>query len=146
MNMLRIMVALVAGVVFGFGLAFSGMMDPGRVEAFLDITGPWNANLAFVLGGAVLVAFIGVRIGKRMQQPVLADKFNLPTRTTIDARLLGGAAIFGVGWGLAGFCPGPAVASLALGVPTVLGFVAAMSVGMIAHDQLTRSGAGRLGT
>ncbi|MCX7318956.1 MAG: YeeE/YedE family protein [Hyphomicrobiales bacterium] len=139
MSILRLLVGLASGVLFGFGLAFSGMMDPGRVEAFLDITGPWSANLAFVLCGAVLVASIGVQISKRMRHPVLADTFNLPSGTTIDARLLCGAAIFGLGWGLAGFCPGPAVASLSLGLPIVLAFVAAMSVGMILHDRLAKS-------
>jgi uncharacterized membrane protein YedE/YeeE len=135
MSVARSTVALCAGIIFGFGLAFSGMMDPGRVQSFLDVTGPWSANLAFVLAGAVMVAFVGVRISKRMTHPVLDDEFHVSTKSIIDAPLVIGAAMFGVGWGLAGFCPGPAVASLSLGVSGVWVFVAAMVIGMVVHDQ-----------
>lgn len=131
----RVAVGLSAGILFGFGLALSGMMDPGRVEAFLDVTGPWSANLAFVLAGAVMIAFIGVRISKRMAQPMLDDRFHVPTTSKIDAPLVIGAALFGIGWGLAGFCPGPAIASLSLGMTEVWVFVAAMSIGMVVHDR-----------
>lgn len=128
-------VGLCAGLLFGFGLAFSGMMDPGRVQSFLDVTGPWSANLAFVLAGAVMVAFVGVRISGRMAHPLLADEFYIPTKTKIDAPLVIGAALFGIGWGVAGFCPGPAIASLSLGISGVWVFVAAMLIGMIVHDR-----------
>ena len=131
----RSAVGLCAGLLFGFGLALSGMMDPGRVQSFLDVTGPWSANLAFVLAGAVLVAFIGVRVSKRMVRPVLDEAFHVPTRSMIDPPLVIGAALFGIGWGLAGFCPGPAIASLSLGVTEVWGFVAAMTIGMLVHDR-----------
>ena len=131
----RSAVGLCAGLLFGFGLALSGMMDPGRVQSFLDVTGPWSANLAFVLAGAVLVALIGVRVSKRMVRPVLDEAFHVPTRSTIDPSLVVGAALFGIGWGLAGFCPGPAIASLSLGVTEVWGFVVAMTIGMIVHDR-----------
>ena len=131
----RSAIGLSAGILFGFGLALSGMMDPGRVQSFLDVTGPWSANLAFVLAGAVIVAFAGVRISGRMAHPLLDDEFHVPTTSRIDAPLVIGAALFGIGWGLAGFCPGPAVASLSLGVTEVWVFVAAMVIGMVAHDR-----------
>lgn len=131
----RSAVGLCAGILFGFGLALSGMMDPGRVQSFLDVTGPWSANLAFVLVGAVMVAFVGVQILKRMSRPLLDDEFRVPTNSTIDPPLVIGAALFGIGWGLAGLCPGPAVASLSLGVTEVWVFVVAMLIGMIAHDR-----------
>ena len=131
----RSAVGLCAGLLFGFGLALSGMMDPGRVQSFLDVTGPWSANLAFVLTGAVMVAFVGVRISGRMAHPLLADEFHIPTKTMIDAPLVIGAALFGIGWGLAGFCPGPAIASLSLGIRGVWVLVAAMLIGMIVHDR-----------
>lgn len=131
----RSAVGLCAGLLFGFGLALSGMMDPGRVQSFLDVTGPWSANLAFVLAGAVMVAFVGVRISGRMAHPLLDDEFHIPMKSKIDAPLVIGAALFGIGWGLAGFCPGPAVASLSLGVTEVSVFVAAMVIGMVAYDR-----------
>lgn len=131
----RSAVGLCAGLLFGFGLALSGMMDPGRVQSFLDVTGPWSANLAFVLAGAVMVAFVGVWISGRMAHPLLDDEFHIPMKSKIDAPLVIGAALFGIGWGLAGFCPGPAVASLSLGVTEVSVFVAAMVIGMVAYDR-----------
>jgi uncharacterized protein len=133
---LRVLVGLLSGLVFGFGLSLSGMVDPARVRGFLDVTGDWDPSLVFVLGGAVVVATIGYRLSLRLQRPALDDLFHLPTKTTIDAPLLIGSAIFGVGWGLAGLCPGPAVASLTLGLPPTFLFVAAMLVGMIIHDRL----------
>ena len=136
---IRSIVALGAGILFGFGLALSGMMDPGRVEAFLDVTGHWSANLAFVLAGAVAVAFIGVQLSRRMRQPVFDTEFHVPKTAPIDAPLLWGAALFGIGWGLAGFCPGPAIASLSLGLPEVVVFVVAMVIGMVGHDRWRKS-------
>jgi uncharacterized membrane protein YedE/YeeE len=134
--LLRVLAALVSGLIFGFGLSLSGMLDPARVRGFLDITGDWDPSLAFVLGGAVIVATIGYRVSRFVGRPLLDDRFFLPAKTAIDRPLIVGSAIFGVGWGLAGFCPGPAVASLALGLaPTVL-FVIAMLAGMILHDRL----------
>ncbi|QDG94607.1 YeeE/YedE family protein (plasmid) [Rhizobium sp. NIBRBAC000502774] len=133
----RLAVALVAGAIFGFGLSLSGMVDPARVLGFLDIAnGHWDPSLMFVLGGAVLVAVPGVMIQRRMAKPALDQRFHLPEKTAIDAPLLFGSAIFGIGWGLAGFCPGPAVSALATGSPSVILFVAAMAVGMVLHDRV----------
>ena len=134
--MLRSVAALACGSLFGFGLAVSGMLDPTRVRAFLDVFGPWDPSLAFVLAGAVVTSFLGVRLARRLKSPVLTDAYDLPTNRRIDARLVGGAAIFGVGWGLSGLCPGPAVADLALGLTPTLAFVAAMLVGMAAFQVL----------
>jgi uncharacterized membrane protein YedE/YeeE len=130
--------ALVAGLLFGLGLAISGMMDPARVIGFLDVAGRWNPSLAFVLAGAVLVSAAGYALVRRLSHPLFAPKFEIPRRTDIDARLVGGAALFGIGWGLSGFCPGPALASLALGLPASLVFVAAMALGMALARLLPR--------
>ncbi len=136
MARLRVLAALACGVMFGFGLALSGMVDPGRVRAFLDIGGQWNPSLAFVLAGAVLVATIGYRLALRLGRPVFDRVLQLSTKTRIDRQLVAGAAIFGIGWGIAGYCPGPAIASLSMGLPSVVVFVIAMGVGMVVHDQI----------
>ena len=136
MARVRMLAALACGVMFGFGLALSGMVDPGRVRAFLDIGGQWNPSLAFVLGGAVLVATIGYRLALRFGRPAFDQVLQLPTKTRIDRQLVAGAAIFGIGWGIAGYCPGPAIASLSMGLPSVVVFVIAMGVGMVVHDQI----------
>ncbi|MGF7159138.1 hypothetical protein FHS85_000748 [Rhodoligotrophos appendicifer] len=134
----RIIVALLAGLIFGFGLALSGMMDPTRVQGFLDLgsipDGRWDPSLGFVLGGAVVVAFLGVRLMGRLQHPVLDQSFHVPTNTKIDRPLVLGSILFGLGWGLGGFCPGPAVASLSLGLWPSVVFVIAMISGMLLHD------------
>ena len=127
---MRSIVALVAGLLFGIGLALSGMLDPVRVLGFLDVAGAWDPSLAFVLGGAVMVSAIGAVLARRMRAPVLAELFDIPTARRIDSRLVSGSALFGIGWGLAGFCPGPAVAALSLLMPKALVFVAAMLFGM----------------
>ncbi|GLS18170.1 membrane protein [Labrys miyagiensis] len=129
-------VALGAGAIFGFGLSLSGMLDPVRVQGFLDIFGRWDPSLAFVLAGAVIVAFIGVRIARRLAHPVLDKDFHLPVARAIDPPLIIGSALFGIGWGLAGLCPGPALASLSLGLWQTALFVAAMITGMVLHDRL----------
>ena len=133
MNLLRSATALVSGVLFGFGLALSGMMDPEKVLGFLDIAGAWDPSLVFVLGGAVGVSGLGYLIKARMARPALGPRFEVPTKSTLDTRLIGGAVLFGIGWGLAGFCPGPALAGLVLGLPPVALFVAAMLAGMLLH-------------
>lgn len=123
--------SLVAGLLFGLGMVISGMADPAKVTGFLDVTGHWDPSLMFVMGGALLVfmpAYFFLIKPKR--KPVNAEKFCLATNTAIDSRLLSGAAIFGVGWGLAGICPGPAVSSLALGNSGVWVFFACMMVGL----------------
>lgn len=130
--------ALLAGLLFGIGLAMSGMLDPVRVLGFLDVAGAWDPTLAFVLGGAVAVSAAGYQLARRRQRPAFAERFDIPAGRQIDAPLLAGAATFGVGWGLAGFCPGPALASLSLGLPKSIGFVAAMLLGMALHGAVTR--------
>ncbi|TVU87305.1 DUF6691 family protein [Vreelandella titanicae] len=122
---MRTLMAYAAGLLFGLGLAISGMTDPARVLGFLDIAGEWDPTLAFVLGGAVLTTFIGYRLVLRRSSPFFGDKFQLPTKRELDGRLLGGAALFGIGWGLSGYCPGPAIASVAgLTMPLVAMLVA----------------------
>lgn len=119
-----------AGLVFGLGLVISGMANPAKVLNFLDLAGHWDPSLAFVMGGATLTAFVGYRLAWRRPKPVLADRFEIPSSTAIDRPLLAGAAIFGIGWGIGGFCPGPALTSLPLLAPGTLVFVPAMLVGL----------------
>jgi uncharacterized membrane protein YedE/YeeE len=130
---MRMLVALLAGTLFGLGLALSGMMNPAKVIGFLDVAGRWDPTLAFVMGGALLVTIPAFRVILNRPRPVLADDFAVPTKKSLDAHLLGGAALFGVGWGLSGFCPGPAVTALVTGLTPVFAFVAAMLGGMVVH-------------
>jgi uncharacterized membrane protein YedE/YeeE len=132
-GMPRTFVALFAGMLFGLGLAISGMMNPAKVVGFLDVAGGWDPTLAFVMGGALLVTVPAFRLILGRPRPILADGFALPTKSALDGRLLGGAALFGVGWGLSGFCPGPAVAALVTGLTPVFAFVAAMMAGMVLY-------------
>ena len=125
-----VIAAAVTGLVFGLGLVISGMADPAKVQNFLDVAGAWDPSLAFVMGGAIAVALPGYWLVRHRSSPLLGGSFAAPPPSIIDWRLIGGAAIFGVGWGLAGFCPGPAVASLALGAPGTLAFVSAMVIGV----------------
>lgn len=127
---MRFLVNLGIGLVFGAGLVVSGMSDPAKVLNFLDVTGQWDASLVLVLGGAVVVTFVGYRLAWSRGAPLTGGSFQLPQRTDIDARLIVGPVIFGVGWGIAGLCPGPALTSLSLAEPGVLVFVPAMFVGM----------------
>jgi uncharacterized membrane protein YedE/YeeE len=129
----RIFAALGCGFIFGLGLAISGMMNPARVIGFLDVTGSWDPTLAFVMGGALLVAVPAYRLILGRGHPALASGFSLPANTRLDTSLILGSALFGVGWGLVGFCPGPAVAAVVTGLPAVLGFVASMVTGMALH-------------
>lgn len=122
--------AFVSGLIFAIGLGLGGMTQPAKVTAFLDVAGNWDPSLAFVMGGAILVYAPLYFLIRRRATPLFASTFSVPTRTELDPRLLGGAALFGIGWGLGGFCPGPAVTSLASGHPSVLTFVAAMLAGM----------------
>lgn len=121
--------SFIAGAVFGLGLTVSEMINPARVMGFLDVAGQWDPTLAFVMAGALAVSLPGYRLVLRSRRPVLAQQFHLPTKSKIDSRLLTGAAIFGVGWGLGGFCPGPALAGLAAGDPAIYLFVMAMVAG-----------------
>ncbi|MFK3780452.1 DUF6691 family protein [Agrobacterium sp. NPDC089420] len=135
--MARLALALAAGALFGFGLSLSGMADPARVSAFLNLASDhWDPSLIFVLGGAVIVAVPGVLLARLLRKPVLAENFSLPAKTAIDRPLILGSAIFGLGWGIAGFCPGPALSALALGLTPVILFVCAMIAGMLVHDRL----------
>lgn len=130
------LMALISGVLFGFGLALSQMIDAQRVLGFLDVAGAWDPTLLFVLGGAVGVTVITFRFVLRLPQPLWAETFHLPTRRDIDSRLLLGAGIFGIGWGLAGYCPGPGITALVLGSRNALFFVGAMLVGMQLQEPL----------
>lgn len=126
----RTLIALFSGTLFGAGLALSGMMNPVRVRGFLDILGGWDPTLAFVMGGALIVMSIAWRIQPHMHRPIVCDEFSLPGTSLIDRKLVGGAVLFGIGWGLAGLCPGPAIASLAINPGNVVLFIAAMVAGM----------------
>jgi uncharacterized membrane protein YedE/YeeE len=130
----RALAALAAGLLFGLGLALSEMIDPTRVRGFLDVGGAWDPSLVFVLGGAVSVSALGYVLSRRLPRPALAETFDLPTSRRIDGPLVSGAALFGIGWGLSGFCPGPAVAALSTGAAPVLVFVVAMLLGMAAYE------------
>ncbi|WP_288436370.1 YeeE/YedE family protein [uncultured Pseudomonas sp.] len=132
----RLVVTLLAGVIFGSGLALSGMLDPARVLGFLDLaSGHWDASLLLVLGGALLVAMPAVQLQRRLARSLLDNQFHLPPISPVDRRLVLGAALFGLGWGLAGLCPGPALAALGLGIAKIYGFVAALVAGMMLHDR-----------
>ncbi|MGB3200866.1 MAG: YeeE/YedE family protein [Nodosilinea sp.] len=133
------LVALGSGLLFGLGLAVSQMIDPQRVINFLDLAGQWDPTLAFVMGGAVLVTLISFRLVLRRPHPLLGSKFWVPTRSDIDRPLVLGAALFGVGWGLGGYCPGPAIAALGLGSANPMLFVIALIAGSLAHKALNRS-------
>lgn len=134
----RLLPPLVSGTLFGAGLTISGMTDPARVRGFLDLFGAWDPTLVFVMGGAVLVMAVAWRLRNRMVAPIFAERFSLPDRTDLDARLITGSILFGMGWGIAGLCPGPAVASLALSPLSALPFVLAMLAGMAAQQFVSR--------
>lgn len=121
---------LIAGLIFGLGLVISGMADPAKVLNFLDIAGTWDPSLAFVMGGAIAVTLPGYALLRRRDAPLFAQRFSWPTRNDVDAPLLSGAAMFGLGWGVSGFCPGPALTAITLAAPGTLVFVPAMLVGM----------------
>ena len=131
--------SLLSGFIFGCGLLISGMVSPTKVLGFLDVLGAWDPSLAVVMAAALIVTRIGVGLVKRRGRPFLAEKCDWPTKTKIDAPLVFGAMLFGVGWGLVGLCPGPAVANLATLSPQVLVFVAAMLTGMALFDLSQRS-------
>jgi len=122
--------AFAAGLVFGLGLILSGMTDPAKVLAFLDLAGRWDPSLALVMGGAIAVGLVGFTVARRRTVSLLGSAMKLPTARHIDRRLVAGGLLFGAGWGVAGFCPGPALVAMAMGHPKALLFVAAMLVGM----------------
>ena len=125
--------ALVAGLIFGLGLLWSGMGNPAKVQNFLDVFGNWDPSLGLVMGGAIAVGLLAFTWAKRQKTALLGAVMQLPSNTVIDRPLLTGAALFGIGWGLAGFCPGPALMNLSTLQPQVALFVAAMVVGMLAQ-------------
>ena len=131
-----IVASLIAGLIFGLGLIVSGMSNPAKVLNFLDITGTWDPSLAFVMAGAVAVTFLGFKLVLRRKQPLFDTRFHVPGSTIIDLPLLGGSALFGLGWGLGGFCPGPALTALPLAATGTLVFVPAMLIGIYAATQL----------
>lgn len=132
--MKRMLSALICGLLFGTGLVIGGMTQPSKVVGFLDLFGNWDASLAFVMGGALAVNAIAYRFVLRRAHPVLAAEFAIPKRSEIDSRLIGGAVLFGVGWGLAGYCPGPAVTSLLSGHSAAPIFMVGMLVGMLVYS------------
>lgn len=128
---MRLITTYLIGVIFGAGIALSGMANPAKVLNFFDVAGTWDPSLILVMGGALTVTFIGYRLILRRPAPVFAPKFALPTSRVIDLKLVGGSALFGVGWGMTGFCPGGALPALGTGVPQVFIFCAAMLVGLM---------------
>ncbi|WP_425500733.1 DUF6691 family protein [Parasphingopyxis algicola] len=130
--------ALGSGALFGAGLAISGMADPTRVRDFLDLFGRWDPTLAFVMAGAILPMAIAWQIQRRLLSPLASSEFNVPSTAKIDGKLVSGSLLFGVGWGIAGLCPGPAIAGLALRPSEALIFVVAMIVGMMVYRSLSR--------
>lgn len=135
---MQIFMALVAGLMFGIGLIVSGMSNPSKVIGFLDLAGRWDPSLGFVMGGAILVGLLAFRSAGRRERSLLGAAMRLPTASRIDRRLVLGGLVFGAGWGLAGYCPGPALASLVGGGPKPLIFAAAMIVGMVIFELLER--------
>lgn len=141
---MRLLGSYIIGLIFGIGIAISGMANPAKVINFFDIAGIWDPSLAFVMGGALIVTFVGYTYVLKRPSPVLGGTFLLPTKRDLDARLLGGSAAFGVGWGIAGFCPGGALPALGTGVTDVFVFVGAMLAGIGAAKVLQKRLAGRV--
>ncbi len=129
---MRYVSSYLIGLIFGVGISISGMANPAKVLNFFDVAGRWDPSLIFVMGGAVVVTSVGYRLVFRRSAPILDAKFQLPTNTRLDARLIGGAAVFGIGWGIAGFCPGGALPALGTGRFEVAAFVAALIAGIFA--------------
>lgn len=133
--------AFFIGLLFGLGLLLSGMTDPGKIQGFLDLAGSWDPSLAFVMAGAIAVGVFAFALARRRTLSVLGGAMQLPTATAIDRRLVLGSLVFGVGWGLAGFCPGPGLVSMASGEVKGLVFVLALLVGMVVFESAERLGA-----
>ena len=133
-----IVASLCIGVVFGVGLTVSQMINPAKVIGFLDFAGDWDPTLGVVMAAALAVAAPGFALARRRNGPLLGGAFQIPTRTDIDPRLIGGAVVFGIGWGLSGFCPGPAIAALSTGLGPAFAFVLAMAAGMYLQGLVSR--------
>ncbi len=140
---MRMISAFTVGLIFGLGIAISGMINPAKVLNFFDVAGHWDPSLIFVMGGALITTFIGYRVVLRRPAPLIEARFQLPTNSTIDARLIGGSAVFGFGWGIAGFCPGAALPALATGKVEVLAFVGALLAGIWVARRILARQAGR---
>ncbi len=136
---MRVVSALIVGILFGLGLTISQMIDPAKIIAFLDIAGAWDPSLIVVMASALAVSFVGYRIVLAREKPVFEPGFQLPTKTIIDRPLIVGSAMFGVGWGLAGLCPGPAISAAALGNAEIYVFLIALLAGMLLKDGLKRA-------
>ena len=130
--------ALISGLVFGFGLILSGMANPAKVIGFLDIAGSWDPSLAFVMGGAIAIGFFAFKYAETRDTTLLGEELNLPRNNTIDKRLIGGSLVFGAGWGLGGFCPGPGLVSLGMGYSGGIIFALSMVVGMLAFELIQK--------
>ena len=129
---MKLFLAAMMGILFGLGIAVSGMINPAKVLNFFDVLGTWDPSLFFVMAGAFLTTAVGYNIVRHFQpKPLYSDKFNIPTNTKIDGRLISGAALFGIGWGIAGFCPGGAIPALGLGLKEPFIFVGAMITGIV---------------
>lgn len=135
---MSIIVALLCGLLFGIGLLVAGMADPGKVQAFLDLAGAWDPSLALVMAGAIAVASVAFMLARQRAQSLLGLPMELPTARAIDRRLVGGSLLFGIGWGIAGICPGPALVLLGVGRGEAVWFVAAMLCGMAVFEVLER--------
>lgn len=139
---MAILTALLAGLLFGLGLMVSGMANPAKVQGFLDLAGRWDPSLAFVMVGAIAMASLAFIVARSRKRSLLGLPMQLPASTTITPRLVLGSAAFGIGWGLAGFCPGPALVALGAGYPKAVGFVAAMVAGMAVFELVERTKSG----
>jgi len=140
---MKLIFALITGIVFGTGIAISGMMDPAKVLNFFDLAGTWDPSLAFVMGGALVVTYFGYRLAWRRTAPMFGGRFQVPTGTDIDLKLVGGSALFGIGWGIAGFCPGAAIPALGTGRWEVALFLVAVVAGFYARRLLSSGGTAR---
>jgi uncharacterized membrane protein YedE/YeeE len=136
---MRLVINLALGLIFGFGLVLSGMVNPAKVINFLDVAGTWDPSLAFVMIGAIAVTSAGYALARRRAQPLLEPAFQFPKKSDIDAKLLIGSGLFGIGWGLGGLCPGPALTSILLGATGTLVFVPAMLAGVVAGTLVVRA-------
>ncbi|WP_227270398.1 DUF6691 family protein [Roseobacter weihaiensis] len=135
---MKLVYALFTGLIFGIGIALSGMMNPAKVLNFFDVAGTWDPSLAFVMGGALVITFVGYRLVWRRNAPLFGDRFQVPTSTKIDGSLIGGSALFGIGWGIAGFCPGAALPALGTGRWEVVLFIVAVVVGFVLRRLLAK--------
>ena len=134
--MLKNIIGLFAGLLFGIGLLISGMTDPAKVQGFLDVFGAWDISLALVMGGGLIVALVGVQLAKRQQSSWIGTSIDMPSKTNINKKLLIGAMLFGIGWGLVGICPGPGIVLLGTGQWQAYVFIPAMIVGMLMYQWL----------